>query len=300
MSDGRGSSPTGRPARDFSIRLVSALVLGVVQIASILWGGTYGWPLVVAVIAVLCTVEFYSIVRSEHRKPNEVFGLVAVAVMPLAAAHSIATVADGADMLAAVRNGVMGITGVLTALVIAALLWHLVFRQVTTSDTSATVFGVVYVGFTLTHLVLMRQLDSGTEYVLATLVSVWANDTFAYAIGSPLGRHKLAPAVSPKKSWEGLVAGSLGTVAVWCILPVFAPTPLPLWWLALTGIAVSAAAVLGDLAESRLKREVGVKDSGRLLPGHGGFLDRFDSMILVSIVAFYLLVIGISLFGSPR
>ena len=292
--------PARRPVRDFGIRTVSALVLGVVQIVALVWGGTLWWAFVVACIAVLCASEFYAITRTEHRKPNEIFGLVAVAVMPLATAWYLLGAGARPDRLSAAQNGVLGMTGVLAALVIAALLWHLVFRQVTTSDTSATVFGVVYVGFTLTHLVLMRELDSGTELVLATLVSVWANDSLAYAIGAPFGRHKLAPNVSPKKSWEGLLAGTIGTIAVWTCLPLVAQTSLPLWWLALTGLAVSVAAVLGDLAESRLKREVGVKDSGRLLPGHGGFLDRFDSMIMVSIVAFYMLVTGLYLFGGAR
>jgi phosphatidate cytidylyltransferase len=300
MSDSPSALPRKRPVRDFGVRTVSALVLGGVQIVALVWGGTLWWAFVVACIAVLCTTEFYAITRSEHRKPNEVFGLIAAAVMPLATAWYLVDLRYGQDWFAKAQHGVLGMTGVLAALVVAALLWHLVFRQVTTSDTSATVFGVVYVAFTLTHLVLMRELDSGTEFVLATLVSVWVNDSFAYAIGSPFGRHKLAPNVSPKKSWEGLVAGTVGTVLVWVCLPLVTQTPLPTWWLALTGLAAAVAAVLGDLAESRLKREVGVKDSGRLLPGHGGFLDRFDSMIMVSVVAFYMLVVGLQLFGAVR
>ncbi|HEX9093908.1 MAG TPA: phosphatidate cytidylyltransferase [Coriobacteriia bacterium] len=295
-----GTNPTGRPVRDLGIRTASALVLGGVQIGALVWGGTLWWALVVACIGVLCTTEFYAITRSEHRKPNELFGLIAVAAMPLATAWYMTDLRFERDWFTKAQHGVLGLTGVLAMLVIAALVWHLVFRQVTTSDTSATVFGAVYVGFTLTHLVLMRELDSGTEFVLATLISVWVNDTFAYAIGSPFGHHKLAPTVSPKKSWEGLVAGTVGTIAVWVALPAFAQTALPAWWLGLTGLAVAVAAVLGDLAESRLKREVGVKDSGRLLPGHGGFLDRFDSMIMVSVVAFYMLLVGLQLFGGVR
>lgn len=298
MTDAPASARAARPVRDFSVRTVSAILLGVVQIAAIVWGGTILWATVVAIIAVLCTTEFYAITRTEHRKPNEIFGLIAVAAMPLATAAFIQSSMGSATGLEGAQAGVLGITSVLAALVVAALLWHLVFRQVTLSDTAVTVFGVVYVGFTLTHLVLMRELDSGVEYLLATLVSVWANDILAYAVGSPLGKHKLAPTVSPKKSWEGLVAGTLGTVSVWVLLTLVTDTQLPIWWLALTGLAVAVAAVLGDLAESRLKREVGVKDSGRLLPGHGGFLDRFDSMIMVSVVAFYMIVIGLQLVGG--
>jgi phosphatidate cytidylyltransferase len=290
----------GHVFRDFGVRVISALVLGGTQVAALVWGGTMWWALVVGAIAVLVTTEFYAITRTEHRKPNEVFGLVAVAAMPLAAGWYLVNAPHGPARLQVAQQGLLGVTVVLAILVVAALLWHLVFKQVTASDTAITVFGVVYVGFTLTHLVLMRELDSGTELLLATLISVWVNDSLAYAIGSPFGKHKFAPRISPKKSVEGLLAGTIGTVGVWVGLAAVpgVQTGLPVWWLGLTGLAVSAAAVLGDLAESRLKREAGVKDSGTLLPGHGGFLDRFDSMILVSVVAFYMLILGTQLFGT--
>jgi phosphatidate cytidylyltransferase len=287
--------------RNLGVRVLSAVLLGAAMIVALVWGGTMWWAVVIAAIAVLTTAEFYAITRTEHRKPNELFGLIAVAAMPLAAGWYLVSSPPDAGRLAVAQHGLLGITGVLAGLVIAALVWHLVFRQVTASDTAITVFGVVYVGFTLTHLVLMRELDSGVELVLATLVSVWVNDSFAYAIGSSFGKHKFAPHISPNKSVEGLVAGTLGTIAVWVGIGLAGvQTGMPLWWLAVTGVGVSIAAILGDLAESRLKREASVKDSGNLLPGHGGFLDRFDSMILVSIVAFYLLAMGTQLFGAGR
>ena len=301
MSDTRSGTREPKLFRDFGVRVLSAILLGATQIVALVWGGTMWWALVIAAIAVLATTEFYAITRTEHRKPNELFGLVAVAAMPLAAGWYLVSGPAESGRLAVAQHGLLGITGALAALVIAALVWHLVFRQVTASDTAITVFGVVYVGFTLTHLVLLRELDSGVELVLATLVSVWVNDSLAYAIGSPFGKHKLAPRISPKKSVEGLIAGTLGTIAVWVGIGLAGvQTGIPTWWLGVTGLAVSVAAVLGDLAESRLKREAGVKDSGTLLPGHGGFLDRFDSMIMVSIVAFYVLAIGIQLFGAGR
>jgi phosphatidate cytidylyltransferase len=299
MSDVKPRGKFMRLLRDFAVRLLSALILAVLIILALVWGGTMWWSVAVAAFAVVCATEFYAITRTEHRKPNEVFGLVAVAAMPLATGWYLIEDFGDAGSLATVQHGVIGITSTLAILVFAALVWHLVFRQVTTSDTAITVFGVVYVGFTLTHLVLMRELDSGVELVFATMASVWANDTLAYAIGSPFGRHRIAPRISPKKSLEGLIAGTVGTVGVWVCLGLSGvQTGLPMWWLVLIGLAVSAAAVLGDLAESRLKREAGVKDSGRFLPGHGGFLDRADSMLLVSVVAFYMLVLGTQLFGG--
>ncbi len=258
------------------MRLGSALVVGAVMLAVVIWGRTLGLGILLGAIAAIASAEFYTITRREHRLPNEVFGVAAAAAMPIAAA----------------LWGKLGLTATVTILIVASLVWHVAFRQVRTADTAITVFGAVYVGFLLSHLVLVRALDSGTELTLTIIISVWANDVFAYLIGSTIGRHKLAPRISPGKSWEGLAAGTLFTVAVWFGLYYVIDSPLSLSWLVLTGVGVSIAAIVGDLAESRLKREAGVKDSGRLLPGHGGFLDRFDSLILVSVVAYYLLVWG--------
>ncbi|MGB4592286.1 MAG: phosphatidate cytidylyltransferase [Coriobacteriia bacterium] len=264
---------TGR-LRDFGVRLATALAIGVAFIGSIVFMGPVGLALVVAVVATAAAAEFFGILRRERRLPNELFGLAAVAAMPFAAAF----------------RGLEGLTAVISLLVIGSLLWHLAFKQVRASDTAVTVFGAVYVGFALAHLVLIRQLDGGTELALATVASVWANDTFAYLVGTSIGRHKMAPHISPNKSWEGFIAGTLFTTAVWVALAFLTDTGLSIWWLVFVGIAASLAAVVGDLAESRLKREAALKDSGNMLPGHGGFLDRFDSMILVSIVTYYMLV----------
>jgi phosphatidate cytidylyltransferase len=119
---------------------------------------------------------------------------------------------------------------------------------------------------------------------------VWANDSFAYLVGSTLGRHKMAPRISPKKSWEGFAAGMAGSIAVWVAVALLFPNIGVTVALALSiGFVVGVAVFVGDLFESRMKREAGVKDSGTLLPGHGGFLDRLDSLILVCLVAYWIL-----------
>jgi phosphatidate cytidylyltransferase len=260
----------------FLTRLGSALVVGAVMLAVVIWGRVLGLGILLGLIAAIAAAEFYRITRRENRLPNEVFGVLAAAAMPVAAAIW----------------GKIGLTATITILMVASLVWHVAFHRVRTADTAVTVFGAVYVGFLLAHLVLVRALDSGTELALTIIVSVWANDVFAYLIGSTIGRHKLAPRISPGKSWEGLAAGTVFTVAVWIALYFAIDSPLSLGWLIFVGIGISVAAIVGDLAESRLKREANVKDSGRILPGHGGFLDRFDSLILVSVVAYYLLVWG--------
>ncbi|HZL06849.1 MAG TPA: phosphatidate cytidylyltransferase [Coriobacteriia bacterium] len=258
------------------VRVLTALGIGVAFIGSILFGGTLGVAAVITLVAVAGAAEFYAILRRERRLPNEVFGLAAVAAMPLSAAV----------------YGLQGLTAIISILIVLSLLWHLALRQVRAADTAVTVFGAVYVGFTLAHFVLIRELDAGTVLALATIVSVWANDSFAYLVGSAIGRHRLAPRISPSKSWEGFIAGTLFTTAVWAAVWFVADTGLSVAALIGIGLMASLAAVVGDLAESRLKREADIKDSGALLPGHGGFLDRFDSLILVSIVTYYMLLLA--------
>lgn len=278
--------------RDFGVRTVTALGLGAALLVADLWGGVIVWGIVVGIVAALCAIEFYAMVRTEHRKPNEVFGVVAAAAMPIATALYATRVISGANVSSSSELGAVGLTAVTAGLVFASLIWHISFRQVTNSDTTTTVFGAVYTGFALSHLVLIRALDSGAEIVLIALFGVWAMDVLAYLVGSAVGRHRMAPHISPKKSWEGFIAGAAGTVAAWGLGWAAVRPPLTLTWFLLIGAIAAVAAVLGDLAESRIKREVQAKDSGRLLPGHGGFLDRFDSLILVSLVTYYMLLFG--------
>ncbi|MDD4985671.1 MAG: CDP-archaeol synthase, partial [Dehalococcoidales bacterium] len=153
-----------------------------------------------------------------------------------------------------------------------------------------TVAGILYVGWLLGHLVALRGLDDGRNWVFFILFVTWASDTLAFFVGRKFGRHKLAPGISPGKTWEG-VAGGIGAAAVVSIL-FFNPTPfrLPL----ISGqviplaILVSVFGQLGDLVESLLKRNMGVKDSGRIMPGHGGILDRIDSLLFASALVYYV------------
>ncbi|MDY0339752.1 MAG: phosphatidate cytidylyltransferase [Coriobacteriia bacterium] len=262
--------------KDFGVRATSALILGIVVLGALFFAGVWGIAVVVAVVAVLASVEFFMMSRRERRMPHEMIALVAVAVMPLAAAGF----------------GPTGLTAVVAALTISAFFWHVMIRQIRLMDTAVTVFGAVYIGFTLSHLVLICRLEDGVYLALATIFSVWANDIFAYLVGSALGKHRLAPTISPKKSWEGLVAGTVGTAGIWLLAGSVLDLPISLGALIGIGFVASLAAVIGDLAESRIKREAHVKDSGTLLPGHGGFLDRFDSFIMVAIVTYYALILA--------
>lgn len=259
--------------KDFGVRAASALVLGAVMLGSLFFAGVWGLAVVAAIIASGAMWEFVQLTRRGRTLPEEMPALAGIAALPFAAAA-------------------WGPTGLLAAgsvLVVAMLVRHVLVRQLRLADTAVTVFGAAYIGLGASHLLLMRRLEDGVMLVLATIMSVWANDVFAYLAGSSFGRRPLAPRISPKKTWEGLAAGTVGTTAAWLGIGSLG-TDLAFGPLVAVGLVASLAAVFGDLVESRFKREAQVKDSGALLPGHGGMLDRFDSFLVVTIVVYHVLL----------
>jgi phosphatidate cytidylyltransferase len=158
-----------------------------------------------------------------------------------------------------------------------------------------TLGGILYVGWLLSYLVALR-LEPGTmafpnagrDFVFLALLATFGSDTAAYFVGKAWGRHKLAPSISPGKTREGAAAGVIGAIIISILFTLEVPLQLPLsWWQAiLLGLAISVLGQLGDLAESLLKRNCGVKDSGSLMPGHGGLLDRMDSVLFAGVVVY--------------
>jgi phosphatidate cytidylyltransferase len=162
-------------------------------------------------------------------------------------------------------------------------------RQSTTVSVSLTLFGVGWVGLGLAHAVLLRDLsEHGVLAAYTVLLAVWAGDGAAYLIGRLFGRHKLAPAVSPGKTWEGLVAGTIATIAV-TFIAMYKQNFLSIPQSLALGAVIAVAAPLGDLFESALKRDMDVKDSSRLLAGHGGLLDRLDALLFSWVAAYYVI-----------
>lgn len=167
----------------------------------------------------------------------------------------------------------------------------------TVTDATFSLLGISYIGVSFAHLLLLRytdssqyistsfgQLSAGAAYLWLAFVGTWASDTFAYFVGTYLGRHKLCPMISPGKTIEGALGGLIGSVIAIVLLGnIF---KLSMTHSVIMGLLVGVAAPLGDLVESAIKRFAGVKDSGRILPGHGGILDRFDS-ILFAVPAIY-------------
>jgi phosphatidate cytidylyltransferase len=162
--------------------------------------------------------------------------------------------------------------------------------------------GILYIGWLLSYIVELRLEpgtnafpDAGRNFVFLALFTTFGSDTAAYFIGRALGKHKLAPQISPGKTWEGAIAGLFGAVIISLLFTLNTPLQLPLSYgqAILLGLLISIFGQLGDLAESLLKRNAGVKDSGSLMPGHGGLLDRMDSIVFAGVVVYlyYIFVV---------
>ena len=189
--------------------------------------------------------------------------------------------------------GLAGALIVTGALLVALLVWYVFWMRARVGDVGVSFFGSAYTGLLLSSLIVVREAIPGLwggVLVIGIFCSVWANDSFAYLVGRKFGKHKLAPRISPKKSWEGFVGGLVGSVVIWCLMTLIPGVNMGLVQAVPFGIVCGLFGVLGDLAESRIKRNSGVKDSGTIMPGHGGILDRCDSLFLASVAAAVMLV----------
>jgi|SRR6266511_956941 phosphatidate cytidylyltransferase len=190
-----------------------------------------------------------------------------------------------------------GVEWLLAGFLVTFLLAFLLFlvastRAPATVSISGTILGAAWIGFGLGFLLLLRDLpDHGRLAAFTVLIAVWADDTVAYLVGRLVGRHKFSPALSPAKTWEGFVAGTLAAVAAaFFALYDERNTFLSIWEAVLLGAVVAVAAALGDLFESSMKRDMQVKDTGTILAGHGGVLDRLDALLFAAPAAFFLIV----------
>jgi phosphatidate cytidylyltransferase len=259
--------------------IVSRVVVGVVGLPVVLglvWVG--GWWLfaLAALAAVIAVHEFVMMARP---------------LRPLAPAAYLGVVLT---LVGAETGGVVWLVGGFLATFAFAFILNAVAttRAPATAAIGATVLCAAWVGLGLGHLLLLRGMHAQPRLLAFTvLLVVFAADTFAFFAGRLAGRHKLAPTLSPGKTWEGLVGGSL--VALFVAFVALYPdrdSYLTIWQALVLGVVIVVAALAGDLFESMLKRDLEVKDTGRLLGGHGGVLDRLDALLFAAPAAYYLVL----------
>jgi phosphatidate cytidylyltransferase len=281
--------------RSLGMRWATALVAIPIVLVFVWFGG---WAAFAAIllVAALCIYELHSMLLHASLHP----------IMPISMALSVLFLV--AAMFPQQRAVVLEI-GVSAALIVS-FVW-LFFRQELAGamiDWSLTLAIAIYIGWPLSFFLLLRGytistipgrhgawifLPRGVWWMLVALLGVWGNDIAAFFTGHYFGRHQLAPRISPAKTWEGVAGGLVLSIVVALVLTV-GPLGVP-WYLALVlGVLICAASVLGDLAESLIKRQTHVKDSGQMMPGHGGILDRADSMLFTVMVVYaFAVLVGI-------
>jgi phosphatidate cytidylyltransferase len=271
--------------------VISALVLLPV-IALLVWWSV--WPVVVAVAAATAVglLELYGAFAAGDYRPRTGLGIcIGLALVAAVALQPFVPF----DLLPPV------LTGAILASLIAELLRP--SHEGALASWALTLAGALYVGWLLSQFILLRQLtepllpaplsplgiEPGAAWVYLTLAITFLQDTTAYFVGRSLGRHKLAPALSPKKTWEGAAGGMVGAIAGSLAGTFLLGLPIGLGASVLLGIVGGVVGPLGDLAESMIKRQVGLKDAGNIIPGHGGVLDRADSLMFTGPALYYLI-----------
>jgi len=251
-------------------RVLSA-VIGVPILLVVVWIGGLWFKAFVMLVVLLAASEFFDLAGFRRKDPLFAFGIAACLLLVVATALGWSV------------NFALTL-GIVLSLALPILLpkrpgfmLHWVWL----------VGGILYVGWLLSHAILLRELPQGREWVLLALLSTFAVDIAAFFAGRRWGRRPLAPAISPAKTWEGAIGGFVAGGIISFLLSRLLGLPLTPLQAVILGVLVGFWAQIGDLAESMIKRSVGVKEAGRLIPGHGGILDRTDSVVFAIVVIYY-------------
>lgn len=264
--------------KNLAVRTLSGAVLAAVMLGAIAWS-QWSFGLLLAALTAGGMLEFYALAARRGNAPQRVVGLTAGLVL---FALNFAFVCDDIEVLGGASRlfaGGMAFLLLTVPVMFVCELWRR--RENPVADIGVTLMGVFYVALPFSLMAYFPIVATEAwepRVMLGYVFIIWANDVFAYLVGMSIGRHRLFERLSPKKSWEGFFGGLAGAVGMGLLAGYLMEASLAAW----AGLAVVAAVtgVLGDLAESMFKRAAAVKDSGSLIPGHGGVLDRFDAMLL--------------------
>ena len=264
-------------------RLLSALIFIPILILVIWFDQPISWLTLGATIwAIIALVEFFKLVKNYDKRvqPLTFIGIVWAAAL-LCGPHFSSYISQ---------------LTIFTGGAIITLIW-LIFKKNKESaflSWAWTIAGVTYTGLLLSYLIALRLLSDGRDWVFLALFATFASDSMAYFIGSLLGKRRLAPSISPSKTWEGAIGGILGGVAVSLLVVFFFDLPVSWPVTIILGALISIVGQSGDLVESIFKRNVSAKDSGRTVPGHGGCLDRMDSVVFAVILVYFYVKLTIA------
>jgi phosphatidate cytidylyltransferase len=269
--------------RVLRLRLLTSVV-AIPVVVALIWFGSPWFTVFLAGWGMACAYEFYGIVKKARNiTPLTYFGLLWVLLL-IISPHFLQI-----PFLTSISPVSLLLTTAVTFSLLI-LLWRK-GKENAFAGWAWTIAGILYIGLLLSYLVALRNLDNGRAWVLIAVLCTFASDSSAYLAGRVFGRHKLAPYISPKKTWEGSFAGALGAVAASLILVYLFNLPIAYWQAVILGFVVSVFGQLGDLVKSLFKRNMEVKDSGNIIPGHGGFLDRTDSLIFAGVTVYFFVAL---------
>ncbi len=272
--------------KNLAQRIFYGLTLGLGALATIMLT-QYGFLIIGAFLAMASVREFHKLTNNESHRVNVI--IPSIAAITLFVAFHIKC--SGYD----IEEWILDLIWTAYGIQIAGLfIWELYRKQENPVANWAYIAlgqGYAALPFAMLNYIFFYSLPSLPILVVSVFIVIWTNDSFAYFVGSAIGKHRLFERISPKKSWEGFFGGAVGALLAGYILSIFVPE-LELWQWQIFSQIVVIFGTLGDLIESLLKRTIGVKDSGNAIPGHGGWLDRFDSMLLAApMVVFFLYLI---------
>jgi len=259
-------------------RLQTAGVLIALFVSIFLFSPAWLLCVIATVVVLLASWEYYTLTDPGQGRADRLLCVALAGLFPSAA-------------LCGRLNAVYGLLFLSFLLLSFRSLFSPLELRTRFEDLHRRLFGILYVGFTLSHFLLLPALEAWRGWVFTILIVIYMGDGVAYFVGSNLGRTKLAERLSPKKTWEGAVGGLLGSVLALFLCKALFFSALTTGQALLAGVLLAASGQMGDLVESLIKRSYGVKDSGNILPGHGGILDRIDSVLFAFPVGYYLAVI---------
>ena len=257
-------------------RLISTAVGIIILLLVMISNNIYIFNIALTIIALIGVYEFYNAFKAKGIKPVPLIGYIS----------SLGLLLVNSEFSFVSSEQIKNILVLALPFLILILFCKSVFSNMKNNiqDIAITIFGVIYIPYFLMFLTLTRQLAYGEYLVWYILAGAWVTDSFAYLIGSKIGKHKFSK-ISPNKSIEGSIAGVIFTAIFYGIYTYYLTTvglELNVAEMVFAGIIVSLISQIGDLAASAIKRYCGVKDFGKIMPGHGGILDRFDSIIMIS------------------
>lgn len=262
------------------IRIISALVVAPLIIFFLIVKGNYLY-LFAGIISLAGLYEYYKAIKTVGIKTIDIIGYVFTVAYYILLYLYPDLISDG--------------LGRITALMIIFTFTYEIFTQKSgVNGVVHTIFGFLYVSYLLSHIIYIYGLQNGAILIWLPFVTAWFTDTTAYFVGISIGKHKLSPTISPKKSIEGALGGIVGSCFLTYLFGVFVSryeNSIGITNFIVIGLICGIASQLGDLAASYIKRYTGVKDFGNIIPGHGGILDRFDSILFTAPVVYYYFII---------